>query len=91
MESLIDLLFMLLIAGICGAVAQAVFGFRKTNFFVSIVIGLFGAYIGTYLAMQFGFPQILTLSMGGSPIDIVWAICGSGLVLLVFNTFRRYR
>lgn len=91
MDALINLVLMLIVAGICGAVAQALFGFRRTNFLVSILIGVLGAYIGTFIAARLGLPSLLNFSLAGSSIDIVWAILGSALLLFAYNLFENAR
>lgn len=85
MDALVNLVLMLIVAGVCGAVAQAVFGFQRTNFLVSVAIGVAGAYIGTFIASRFGLPSLLNFSLGSSTIDIVWAVLGSALLLFVYN------
>ena len=45
--SLVELLVLLLVAGICGAVGKAIVGFMPGGFLVSIGVGFVGALIGT--------------------------------------------
>ena len=87
--SLLSLLVLLVIAGICGALAEMVVGFSPGGFVVSIVVGVIGAYIGTLIADALGLPPLLAINIGGTTIEIVWAILGSILLLLVISLFRR--
>jgi uncharacterized membrane protein YeaQ/YmgE (transglycosylase-associated protein family) len=89
---LVELLILLIIAGICGAIAEAVVGFSPGGFLVSIIVGLIGAYLGNWLAPQIGLPAVLPVSrlLPGTAFDfdIVWAILGAILLLLVISLIR---
>ncbi len=88
---IIELLILLVIAGICGAIAEMIVGFSPGGFVVSIIIGVIGAYLGTILAGQLNLPPFLPVTIGGQTIEIVWAILGSILLLLVISLFRGRR
>ena len=87
--SLLGLLIFLVIAGICGAIAEMVVGFSPGGFVVSIVIGVIGAYLGTLLAGYFNLPPFLPIEAGGQSLDIMWAILGSIVLLLIISLVRR--
>lgn len=92
MDALIELGVILIIAGICGAFAQALLGMPRNNFLVSMVIGVVGAYLGSYLAQRYNWPSILVLPIGTSRFEIAWAFVGSLLlvfVLSILNDIRR--
>lgn len=92
MDSLISLLILLVIAGICGVIAEWIVGFSPGGFVVSVIIGLLGAYIGSWLALRIGLPPILNVTqlVPGAflPFDIVWAILGSILLLFIISLVR---
>ena len=44
--TVVGLLVLLLVAGICGLIGQAIAGFSRGGFLVSIAIGFIGAMIG---------------------------------------------
>jgi uncharacterized membrane protein YeaQ/YmgE (transglycosylase-associated protein family) len=86
---LLDLLVLLLIAGICGVIAEMIVGFSPGGFLVSILVGLLGAYLGSWLAGQLGLPPVLAVSPGGAfSLDIVWSIIGAIVLLLVIVLVR---
>ena len=85
---ILQLLILLVIAGICGAIAELVVGFSPGGFVVSIIIGVIGAYLGHLLAESLDLPQFLTVRVGNQPIEIIWAILGSIVLLLVISLFR---
>lgn len=77
--SILELLILLLVAGICGSLAQALAGFSRGGCFVSIALGFVGALLGTWLARLLGLPAVLPLEIGGQPFPIVWSIIGAAL------------
>jgi uncharacterized membrane protein YeaQ/YmgE (transglycosylase-associated protein family) len=89
--TLVELLVLLLIAGIAGVIAEWIVGFSPGGFLVSIVVGVLGAFIGTWLARQFGLPEFFALQIGGQSFPIVWSILGSILLLAVLSVARRPR
>jgi len=48
--SVVEFLILLLVAGICGSIAQSLVGYSHGGCLVSIVLGLIGAVLGTFLA-----------------------------------------
>jgi uncharacterized membrane protein YeaQ/YmgE (transglycosylase-associated protein family) len=87
--SLVGLLLLLLVGGICGAIAEMLVGFSPGGFLASVVVGILGAFIGTWVARAVGLPSVLAVRIEGHTIEIVWAILGSILLLLVLSLFRR--
>ncbi|HEY0737510.1 MAG TPA: hypothetical protein VGD69_21505 [Herpetosiphonaceae bacterium] len=94
MDSLISLLILLVIAGICGVIAEWIVGFSPGGFIVSVIVGLLGAYIGSWLALRIGLPAIFSVSAllpgtgTGLSFDVVWAILGSILLLAIISLVR---
>jgi uncharacterized membrane protein YeaQ/YmgE (transglycosylase-associated protein family) len=86
--TLLELLVLLVIAGIAGAIAEFLVGFSPGGFLVSIIIGVIGAYIGTWIARQLGLPPILTINIGSQPFPLVWSILGSAILLAVLSLLR---
>lgn len=98
--SLLELVVLLVIAGIAGAVAEFVVGFTPGGFLVSIILGVIGAYLGSWLAHQLHLPSLLPITVGTQTIELVWTILGAlvlvGLVSLLRghhypHSRRRYR
>jgi len=85
---LLQLSILLVIAGICAAIAQWVVGFSPGGFMVSIIIGVVGAYLGTSLANILRVPAILPIHVGLVSFDLLWAVCGSLLLLLLLYLIR---
>jgi uncharacterized membrane protein YeaQ/YmgE (transglycosylase-associated protein family) len=83
-------LLLLVIAGICGAIGQAIAGFQG-GLLVSIAIGLIGALIGAWLAGVFGVREIFAVNIGGRTFPIIWSIIGSALFAALIALLRRRR
>lgn len=86
--NLVSLVIFLGIAGICGAIAEAIVGFSPGGCVVSVVVGLIGAYLGTAIAGYFNLPVFLVVHVGGQQIEIIWAILGAVVFLLVISLLR---
>ncbi|MDB5345636.1 MAG: hypothetical protein JWP89_4013 [Schlesneria sp.] len=84
-------LLLLLIAGICGSLAQAMAGYSHSGCLVSIALGFVGAVLGTWIAHQMGLPELLTIQVGGQPFPVVWSIIGAALFAAVLNLARPRR
>ena len=81
-------LLLLLIAGICGSVAQALVGYSHGGCLTSIVLGLIGAVLGTWLARKAGMEEILAVSIGGQTFPIVWSVIGAALFVAILSLLR---
>jgi len=77
----LEFIVYLVIAGICGAIARAIAGRRGGGFFISILVGFLGAFVGAWLARKVHLPVFVVIAIGGHPFPVVWSIIG-GLVLV---------
>ncbi len=78
--TLLELVVLLLIAGICGAVGKAIVGWFPGGFVASIGVGFVGALVGTWLARVLGLPELFAIRIGGGyTFPIIWSIAGSAL------------
>ena len=89
--TLFDLLILLLVAGICGALGQAITGFSRGGCLVSIALGFIGALLGMWIARMMGLPELFAIQIGTTNFPIVWSIIGSALFVAVIALLtRRY-
>jgi uncharacterized membrane protein YeaQ/YmgE (transglycosylase-associated protein family) len=86
--TLTELLVLLIIAAVCGAVGQSLAGYDLGGCLVSIVVGFIGAYIGLWLAGKLGLPEILAINIGGKTFPIIWAVVGSAVFTLIVALIR---
>ena len=89
--TLIELLVLLLVAGVCGALGQAISGFSRGGCLVSIVLGFIGALIGMWLARSLVLPEPFPVVVGGRAFPVVWSIIGSALFVAVIGLLTRRR
>ncbi len=89
--TLVDLLILLLIAGLCGSLGQAISGYSRGGCLVSIALGFVGALIGSWLATRLGLPELLPVRIGTTGFPIVWSIIGATLFVAVISLITRRR
>ena len=87
--SLLSLLVLLVVAGICGAIGQSLAGYSRAGCLTSIVLGFIGALLGSWIARWFHLPQVLTFSIGGETFPVLWSVVGSALFVALLGIFRR--
>lgn len=79
------LLILLLIAGICGAVARGIAGGPRGGVIVSIAVGFIGALLGTVIAQRAHLPELLVVTVDGRPFPILWSIIGATLFVAIVH------
>jgi uncharacterized membrane protein YeaQ/YmgE (transglycosylase-associated protein family) len=89
--SVIDLIVLFVIAGICGAIGQSISGMSGRGCFVSVGVGLVGALLGLWMARALALPMIFSIQIGGTAFPVVWAILGSALFVAVISLLTRNR
>jgi uncharacterized membrane protein YeaQ/YmgE (transglycosylase-associated protein family) len=89
--TLLDLLLLLLVAGICGALGQAISGYSRGGCLVSIALGFVGAVLGLWIARTLQLPELFPVQIGTTNFPIVWSIIGSALFVAVIALMTRRR
>lgn len=89
--SLMSLLILLVIAGVCGSLGQSIAGYSRGGCLMSIALGFVGAFLGSWLAREMHLPEILSVQVGGHAFPIVWAIIGSALFVAILSLITRGR
>lgn len=85
-RTVIGLVLLLVIAGLCGAAAEYITGYRTGNIVYTVALGLIGAAIGSLIARLLDLPGILSWSIGGLPVLL--AILGAVLLLFLLKLLR---
>jgi uncharacterized membrane protein YeaQ/YmgE (transglycosylase-associated protein family) len=75
--SFLEIIILLIIAGISGSIGQALVGFSRGGCFLSIAAGFIGAFIGTWIAHKMNLPEIFVINVGEVAFPVVWAILGA--------------
>ncbi len=87
--SVLEFLVLLLIAGICGSLAQALVGYSHGGCLVSIALGFIGALLGTWLARQSGLPELMSIQVGERTFPIIWSVIGATLFAALLGLLTR--
>jgi uncharacterized membrane protein YeaQ/YmgE (transglycosylase-associated protein family) len=77
--SILDFVILLIVAGICGAVGQAIVGYSRGGCLASIALGFIGALLGAWISRSLNLPEYLKPQIGEQTYPIVWSIIGSAL------------
>jgi uncharacterized membrane protein YeaQ/YmgE (transglycosylase-associated protein family) len=90
--TILDLIVLLLVAGICGALGQAITGYSRGGCLVSIALGFVGAVLGMWLARSLALPELFAVRIGTTNFPIIWSIIGSAVfvAIIALLTRRRY-
>ncbi len=88
---LTDVLILLLVAGICGAIGRTISGYSHGGCLVSIALGFIGALIGMWLARTMKLPELFPVRVGTTTFPIVWSIIGSALFVALISILTRRR
>lgn len=87
--SIIEFLLLLLLAGLCGSIAQALVGYSHGGCLASIALGFIGALLGTWLARKMDLPELFAVQIGGQAFPIIWSIIGAALFSAVIGLALR--
>jgi uncharacterized membrane protein YeaQ/YmgE (transglycosylase-associated protein family) len=86
--TLTEIIILLVVAGICGALGQAITGYSRGGILVSIALGFIGALLGLAVVRALDLPLGLALQVGDAPpFPIIWAIAGAALFVAVIGLF----
>lgn len=88
---LFDLILLLIVAGVCGSLGQAIVGYSRGGCLVSIALGFVGALLGVWLARMMDLPELFSVQIGTTSFPIVWSIIGSTLFVAVITLLTRRR
>jgi uncharacterized membrane protein YeaQ/YmgE (transglycosylase-associated protein family) len=83
--TILELIVLLCVAGIIGGIGQSISGYSHGGCLSAIAVGFVGALLGTWMARQFGLPEIFMLTIGGVALPIVWAIIGATLFVALVS------
>jgi uncharacterized membrane protein YeaQ/YmgE (transglycosylase-associated protein family) len=87
----IGFLMLLVVAAFAGSLGQTIAGYSLGGCAASIVVGFVGAYIGMWVANQFGLNPIFSVSIQGETFPIVWSVIGSALLSATLGILLRRR
>jgi uncharacterized membrane protein YeaQ/YmgE (transglycosylase-associated protein family) len=88
---LFDVIVLLIVAGVCGSIGQAIAGYSRGGCFASIALGFIGALIGVVLARQLRLPELFILKLPNARFPIIWSIIGATLFVAIVGLVSRRR
>jgi len=80
----VGFLILLAVAAICGAIGTALAGYSSKGCLTSIILGLTGALIGSWLSKELGIRDFIYFQ----GIPVFWSIIGSALFVALLGFFR---
>jgi len=83
--TILEFLILLLVAALCGAVAQAIVGYSRGGFIVAIAVGFIGAVLGTWIQRSTGAPEIFVIQIGSTAFPLIWSIIGGVVFALIVS------
>jgi uncharacterized membrane protein YeaQ/YmgE (transglycosylase-associated protein family) len=83
------LIFLLIVAAVCGAVGRALAGGIRGGLIVAIAVGFVGAMLGPWVATQFGLTEPFMLRVGGESFPVLWSIIGGALFVAIIHLISR--
>ena len=89
--TLVELLVLLLIAGICGAIGEAIAGYSHLGCLASVAVGFIGALLGGWIARHFGLSEMFAIKVGTVNFPIIWSIIGATIFVALIGLLRRGR
>lgn len=89
--TLLEVLLLLLVAGVIGAIGQSIAGYSHGGCLTSIGVGFIGALAGTWLARKLSLPDFFVLQVGGVSLPVVWSLVGSALFVAIISLLARGR
>jgi len=87
----LDFIFLLIVAGICGSLGQAISGYSRGGCLVSVALGFIGALVGVALARLLNLPELLAIRFGATTFPVIWSIIGAALFVGVLGLMARRR
>jgi uncharacterized membrane protein YeaQ/YmgE (transglycosylase-associated protein family) len=89
--TIVGFLILVLIAAIAGSLGMAITGYSRGGCLFSAIVGFLGAFIGMWVARQFGLPELIPVTVEGETFPVVWSIIGSAILSILLGALVRGR
>jgi uncharacterized membrane protein YeaQ/YmgE (transglycosylase-associated protein family) len=86
-----DLIVLIVIAAVCGAVGKALGGGGRRGLITSIALGFIGALFGPWIARQLNLAEPFVLRLSGQSFPILWSIIGAAIFVALLHLISRRR
>ncbi len=87
----LDIVILLIVAGVVGAIGQSIAGFSRTGCLGSIALGFIGALVGMWLSRSLRLPLLFVIRIDGTSFPVIWSIIGAALFVAVIGFLARRR
>ncbi len=87
----VSFVLLLIVAGLCGSLGQAIAGHDRGGCLGSIAVGFIGALLGLALARWLKLPEIFSVTIGNVNFPVIWSVAGSALFVGVLALLTRKR
>ncbi len=85
------LIFLVVIAAVCGAVGKSIAGGVPGGLVVSTALGFIGALIGPWIAARLALPEPFMVHISGHAFPVLWSIIGAAVFVAIVHLFYRRR
>jgi uncharacterized membrane protein YeaQ/YmgE (transglycosylase-associated protein family) len=89
--TIIGFVILVVIAAIAGSLGMAITGYSRGGCLFSAIVGFLGAFIGMWVARQFGLPELIPVTVEGETFPVVWSIIGSAILSILLGALVRGR
>lgn len=79
------LIFLVIVAAICGAVGRAIAGDIRGGFIVSMAVGFVGALLGPWMAVQLKLPEPFVIHAAGQSFPVLWSVIGAAVFVAIIH------
>ena len=86
-----ELLLLMLIAAVVGAVGRRIAGGTRGGLVVSMVVGFIGAVLGPWIARELHLAEPLLVRVDGHLFGMVWPIIGAALFVALVHAVSARR
>jgi len=83
--SLTNILILVLIAAICGAIGKAIAGSARGGLIVTTALGFVGALFGPWVAGKLNLAEPFMVTIAGHPFPVLWSIIGAAIFVALIH------
>jgi hypothetical protein len=80
-----QLIILIGVACVCGALAVGLMGSGKTNWGANSLVALLGAYLGHWIQVKMQLPYILPITYNQVPYEFIWSMLGGFLFIFLLR------
>lgn len=89
--TLVGFIILAVVAAIAGMLGQAIAGYSLGGCVISSIVGFIGAFLGMWVARQFGLPELFPITIEGETFPLIWSIIGSAIFAAIVGFLTRRR